>query len=354
MFVSSPTEPCAADGTSLLLNFDEEGFLSAQSGALALAPRLHAAIASALAAGAFNIHFLGTGGAAIMMRPAVQLLRRRSSFPVFDDPTAEHLVSEHPSLTKGSIVVIPSQSGTTLESVEMLKLARARGATVITLVGSEATPLGRGGDYVMVNPVTDVSSSESFYILSLLIALSLLRHRDEICNYDALLAEMQTLPKQLVSMKKAIEPRANYYARLLADRDYHIITAAGNAWPEALSFGMCTLEERQWIRARPVHASDFFHGTLELVEPEVSVFLFKGEDEARPLAERIERFVPAVGGRLTVIDTTDFSTMGISRELRALLSPVFLTTLLERVTGHLEVLRNHPLSTRRYYRRIQY
>ncbi len=43
---------------------------------------------------------------------------------------------------------------------------------------------------------------------------------------------------------------------------------------------MCILEEMQWIRTRPVHASDFFHGTLELVEKGVSVILFKGEDEA--------------------------------------------------------------------------
>ena len=56
---------------------------------------------------------------------------------------------------------------------------------------------------------------------------------------------------------------------------------------------MCILEEMQWIRTRPVHASDFFHGTLELVEKGVSVLLLKGEDAYRPLAERVERFAPA-------------------------------------------------------------
>ena len=98
---------------------------------------------------------------------------------------------------------------------------------------------------------------------------------------------------------------------MLAARDWHIFTAAGNAWPEAYYFGMCILEEMQWIRTRPVHAADFFHGTLELVEPGVSVVVLKGEDAARPLAERVERFVPKVGGELTVIDTADLPAPGL-------------------------------------------
>ncbi len=108
------------------------------------------------------------------------------------------------------------------------------------------------------------------------------------------------------------------------------------------------------IRTRPVHASDFFHGTLELVEDGVSVLVLKGEDEARSLAERVERFVPTVGGTLSVIDTADYPTLDLSQELRGLLSPAFLATMLERVSAHLEVLRDHPLTTRRYYRRVQY
>ena len=340
--------------TPSLLGFDEDLFLSVQSGALALAPRIDAAVGSALAAGVTNIHFLGAGGAQLVMRPAVQLLRRRSTFPVFDDVTAELLVASSCNLTNTSLVVIPSQSGTTKESVAMLELARARGATVMTLVGDADTPLGQGGDHVLVNASTDTTSSENYYLQGLLVALSLLRHRGELPNYASLLTELGTLPEQLVSIKRGIEPRAGDYARALARHDYHIITASGNAWPEAYSYGMCVLEEMQWIRTRPVHASDFFHGTLELLETGTSVILLKGEDEARSLAERVERFVPSVGGELTVIDTSDYSTSGLSQELRALLSPVLLSTLLERISAHLEVIRNHPLSTRRYYRRVPY
>jgi fructoselysine-6-phosphate deglycase len=117
---------------------------------------------------------------------------------------------------------------------------------------------------------------------------------------------------------------------------------------------MCILEEMQWIRTRPVHASDFFHGTLELVDKDVSVVLLKGEDSARPLADRVEKFAPAYTDKLTVLDTADFELSGISPDVRALISPIVLATVLERVSAHLEVIRNHPLTTRRYYKRVAY
>lgn len=337
-----------------MLNFDRERFLKIQSGAVALAEGLTKTIGGLLDAGAPNIHFLGAGGAAILMQPAVQLLRRQSSFPVFSENIAELMAGDSVNLTRGSIVILPSLSGTTKESVEFLDFAKGKGATLLTLVGHADTPLGKGGDRVFVNFAADDTSSESFYIQSLIAALAVLKHRREIDNYDALLADMQKVPAVLLAMKEAFEPQAADFARTLASSDYHIFTGAGNAWPEAFYFGMCILEEMQWIRTRPVHASDFFHGTLEVVEKGVSVVLLKGEDPMRPLADRVERFVPQVGGELTVLDTKSLPAEGISDELRAYLSPAFLATVLERIAAHLEVQRNHPLTTRRYYRRVAY
>lgn len=337
-----------------MLNFDEQRFLRIQSGAIALQKRLEMVIASCLSAGAENIFFLGTGGAAILMQPAAQLLQRRSRFPAFLDMPAELVVTGCAHLTEKSIVVIPSLSGTTKESVALLGKLKETGATVITLVGHEDTPLGKGGDHVFVNFAEDDTSCESFYLQSLFIALAILKQRGEIANHDGIVAELARMPELLLEVKRAYEPKAEAFAKILAGSDYHIITGAGNAWPQAFYYGMCILEEMQWIRTRPVHGSDFFHGTLELVEKGVSVILFKGEDALRPLAERVENFAPNYTDKLTVLDTADFALPGISSEVRALVSPVLLATVLERISAHLEVMRNHPLTTRRYYKRVAY
>ena len=288
------------------------------------------------------------------MQPAAQLLQRRSRFPVFLDWPAELVITGSANLTDKSIVVMPSLSGTTKESVALLARLKEIGATVLTLVGHEQTPLGKGGDYVFVNFAEDDTSCESFYMQSLFIALSIMKHRGEIDNYDALMAGFQALPQALLETKRAYEPKAEAFASRLAASPYHIITGAGSAWPQAFYYGMCILEEMQWIRTRPVHASDFFHGTLELVEKDVSVILFKGEDALRPLADRVENFAPNYTDKLTVLDTATVALAGISAELRALISPIVLATVLERISAHLEVMRNHPLTTRRYYKRVAY
>ena len=38
----------------------------------------------------------------------------------------------------------------------------------------------------------------------------------------------------------------------------------------------------------------------------------------------------------------------------ASLAPAVIATIMERVSAHLEVLRDHPLTTRRYYKRVAY
>ena len=341
----------------MMLNFDETRFLGIQSGAVALAGDIDQFVGESLRQGITNIHIVGTGGVAILLQPAVQLLRRLSTFPVFSDSVSETMAAGSANLNAGSLVFLVSLSGTTKESVAFLEFAKARGAKVATLVGHADTPLGRGADRAFVNFAADDTSSESFYIQSLLIALSVLGHRGELGalgSYQSLVDGMQALPRSLLAIKQAIEPKAADFAQIIAGSDWHIFVGAGNVWPQAYYYAMCILEEMQWIRTRPVHASDFFHGTLELVEKGVSVILFKGEDDCRPLADRVERFVPKVEGDLTVLDTADYPTPDLSPTLRALLAPALLATLLERISAHLEKLRNHPLTTRRYYRRVEY
>jgi fructoselysine-6-phosphate deglycase len=337
-----------------MMNFDIDRFLRIEAGALALQPAIHGAIGDLIARGARNVFFLGTGGAAILMQPAALLLQRRSGFPAFMEIAAELVTAGHQALGKGSIVVIPSLSGTTKESVATLEFCRDKGASIITLVGHKETPLGQKADHAFVNFAEDDTSSESFYLQSLLIALSIMAHRGEFADHEQTVAELSTLPKHLLAAKQSFEPEAERLAEAFTSEPYHIITAAGGSWAEAWYYGMCILEEMQWIRTRPVHAADFFHGTLELVEKGVSVLILKGEDAYRPLTQRVEDFARRYTDKVTVLDAAAFEMPGISQETRALISPVILATILERLSAHLAVKRSHPLTTRRYYKKVSY
>lgn len=334
-----------------MLNFDPERYVRIQRDAIGVAAPLDAELGARLAAGATNVFFVATGGVAFLFQPAARLLQTRSTFPVYVEMAAELVLTDNVHLGPQSIVIMPSVSGTTKESVAALEFVKAKGAYVISLVGTPGTPLAEMADVALVNEVADDTSSEAFYLQSLLVALSIMHARGEYDDYERTVAELSLLPELLVDVKAGFEDRADAFALEIRDEQHHIFTSAGGSWSEAWYFAMCILEEMQWIWTRPVHASDFFHGTLELVEPDTSVVLLKGEDECRPLVDRAERFARSISTKVRVFDARDFDLPGISDDVRSLISPVLFAATLERVAAHLEVDRDHPLTTRRYYKK---
>lgn len=337
-----------------MLNFDRDCFVRIQSGAVSIAAEARSLLRKLLSDGVERLYFMGTGGVQLLTLPAIELAQRRSTFPVSALYPAQVVLDPPAGLDHKAVVVIPSLSGTTKESVELLSFLKARDVRTISLTGHSDTPIAQEADHNFTNFAEDDTSSESFYLQTLLIVLALLAERGEYDGFDATVAELQLLPGLLADAKAAFEAPAAKLAETIKDETYHIFTGAGSVWPEAYYYGMCILEEMQWIRTRPVHAADFFHGTLELVEPGVSVFVFKGEDGTRPLADRVENFARRYTDRVRTLDAASVELPGISARVRGLISPVLLATLLERLSAHLEVLRDHPLTTRRYYKRVEY
>jgi len=337
-----------------MLNFDKDRFIKIQSGAVSIAGEVRSLMRKLLSDGVERLYFMGTGGVQLLTLPAIELAQRHSTFPVSAQYPAQVVLDPPAGLDQKALVIIPSLSGTTKESVQLLSFLKQRGVRTISLTGHVDTPLAQEADHNFTNFAEDDTSSESFYLQTLLIVLALLAERGEYGNFDSIVAELQRLPRLLVDAKATYETTAAELAATIKDDTYHIFTGAGSIWPETYYYGMCILEEMQWIRTRPVHAADFFHGTLELVEPGVSVFLFKGEDAGRPLCDRVESFAKRYTDDVRIVDTATVKLPGISPQVRSLISPVVLATLLERLSAHLEVLRNHPLTTRRYYKRVEY
>ncbi|WP_420963614.1 SIS domain-containing protein [Brucella sp. IR073] len=337
-----------------MLNFDKERFVKIQSGAVAIADKMRPLMRQLLDEGLERVFFMGTGGVQLLTLPAIDFAAGASLFPVSAAFPAQTVIKPPAGLDEKALAILPSLSGTTKESVQLLSFLKAKGVKTLSLTGHADTPLAREADFNFTNFAEDDTSSESFYLQTLLIVLALLAERGEYADYDATVEELKKLPALLVDAKAAFEPAAAQLAKDIKDETYHIFTGAGSVWPEAHYYGMCILEEMQWIRTRPVHAADFFHGTLELVEPGVSVFVFKGEDAYRPLSDRVENFAKRYTDKVRVLDSASVELPGISPSVRSLISPVILATLLERLSAHLEVLRDHPLTTRRYYKRVEY
>lgn len=337
-----------------MLNFDKDRFVRIQTGAVGIAAQARPLMRELLDGGVERLFFMGTGGVQLLTFPAIDVAQRLSTFPVSAALPAQVVLDPPAGLDAKALVIMPSLSGTTKESVQLLSFLKARGVKTLSLTGHADTPLAQETDHNFTNFAEDDTSSESFYLQTLILILALLAERGEFDRYEETIAELEKLPELMAAAKASFEDEAARLAATIKDETYHIFTGAGSVWPEAHYYGMCILEEMQWIRTRPVHAADFFHGTLELVEPGVSVFVFKGEDALRPLSDRVEAFAKRYTDKVRVLDAASVALPGVSAETRKLVSPALLATLLERLSAHLEVLRDHPLTTRRYYKRVEY
>ena len=85
-----------------------------------------------------------------------------------------------------------------------------------------------------------------------------------------------------------------------------------------------------------------------------------GEDETRPLMDRVMNFTKLLEDEKGVkvkVNTFDTSTVELpfsKPEFRKIVSPLVIYTITERLSCHLENVRNHPLTTRRYYHQMNY
>jgi len=337
-----------------MFNFDEKRFLGTQTGAVNQKDNINKVIDKMLPE-IENIFFIGSGGVGILFDSTVEFARTRSSFPFYRVIAAEFMDSPNKTFSDKSLVVIPSLSGTTQESLELVDFCNQRNIKTLALVGSPDTPLENKATFTVYNDVLDDTSSESYYLQGLMVVLRIMLKKGEMTqeDYDAYFDDFVKLPKELLKVKKQAENMARDFAEKFQNTSYHIIIGAGDSYTEAYYYGMCILEEMQWIKTRPVHAADFFHGTLELVEKGVSVLVFEGEDFSRPIVDRVRKFLPQVTDTITVIDTKEYE-MEISDATRKIISPIILATILERVSAYLSDARKHPLTVRRYYKRIPY
>ncbi|MBK0418689.1 SIS domain-containing protein [Leucobacter sp. CSA1] len=336
-----------------MLGFDADLYQRVIGGAAALRPRIDAIVDEVTAQGYDSIFLIGSGGSYAAMWPYEHVITRLSTVPVRSAIAAELVVTGDPRLTERSIAVFSSLSGTTRETVAALEYCRERGVTTIALTGYADSPIA-AADHVLVNWADDETASESVDIQMLLLTAALLNRRGEFDEYERLADELSDPTPLLTAVQRQADPIAEAFAKRHAETGYHFLVGAGNLWGFTYNYSMCILEEMQWLHTTRVHGAEFFHGSLELIERDTSLMLFVGEDETRPIMDRVRRFAETYNDETTVIDTADYPLEGISPQFRGLVAPIVVDAITIRFSKHLEAARNHDLTTRRYYRKVEY
>lgn len=334
-----------------MLKFNEQKQIDDIQGALDLRPEVEKIIDSVWEKGFDNIYYLGIGGTYASAMQAVTYINGKSNLPAYVQHAAEYYTTGNKRLTKDSIVVLSSVTGTTQEVVKAVDEIKTVGAILIGFIDTEHSPLAEKCDYVITYPAPGTEQIKFF-----MVADRLMKNNGEFDDYEDYYQELEGhLAKGLVEAEKQADAFGLEFAEKHRHDAMHYFIGAGNQWGAVYSYAMCYWEEQSWLRSKSIHAAEFLHGTLEIVDETTPVTLFLGEDEQRPLAERVKNLLPRICGNYTFIDSKDYAVEGISEKYRGrVLSFLLMHCVTQRIDAHVEKLNCHPLEIRRYYRQFDY
>ncbi len=300
-----------------------------------------------------NIFFIGVGGTYSHYLSVNSILDSRSTIDSYVVIASEFMAMGHKHFSKDSLCVLSTRSGTTKEIIAAAEYCREAGARVVIYTANAGTPICDLADYLFVNFAEDDNFAESMFLINIPFFFRLMHHKGEFPRYNDFMDQISKITPYLVAAKNQYDDRAKALAEKHKDTKYHMVVGSGNMWGQAYFYAMCILEEMQWIHTKSIHAAEFFHGTLELVEEGTSIIMLYGEDETRPLMDRVQNFAKQITDEIHIFDSKDIE-LPVDEEFRGFISPIVVYALTERLSIHLSKVRNHPLSTRRYYRRMDY
>jgi glucosamine--fructose-6-phosphate aminotransferase (isomerizing) len=169
------------------------------------------------------------------------------------------------SVDKGTLVIAVSQSGETADVLSGLQKAKAKGATVFSLVNMMGSSLSRLSDktlYLNAGPEIGVAATKSFVAqLSLLYLLAF-----------AMNGEIENGQKMLRAVSNLIETDLSYHSSVIPDivnkikskNDVYFLAKGINF--AMAGEGALKLKEISYIHAEGLSAGELKHGSLALIE----------------------------------------------------------------------------------------
>ncbi len=172
----------------------------------------------------------------------------------------------YPTLGPGDLVIALSQSGETIDVLEAVREARARGATVAALVNSEGSTLDRFADLSILlgcGPERCVLATKSY--TAKLALLQLTAHALAGTAEDGI-AALRDASERVAAVldREAVEGRIAATARRIADQQHLFILGRQRNYPAALEAAL-KIKEVCYMHAEGFAAGELKHGVIALV-----------------------------------------------------------------------------------------
>lgn len=191
----------------------------------------------------------------------------------------------NPVIEPGSVVFVISQSGETADTLAALRLAKQKGATVLSICNVIGSTIDRESDahfYMNSGPEIGVASTKAFVsTLAVLNALAIYVGR---LRETLTISEEQELVRSLLSVASHMEGLFSYdkFFREAAEtfQSYRgfLYMARGINYPIALE-GALKLKELAYLHAEGYAAGEMKHGPLALIDEKMAVVMIAVRDE---------------------------------------------------------------------------
>lgn len=245
--------------------------------------------------------------AAMIGRLLIERVARIPCYPEY----ASDFRYRNPIMEQGTLYVVVTQSGETIDTLSALRLVKESGHPTLALVNVPSSTIAREATYVsplMAGPEIGVASTKAFtsmvaslYILALRLGLRHGRESMENLRRRAgdLIRVSARMHETLLKADSIKEIALKY-----ADKEHFMFLGRGTGWPLAME-GALKLKEISYIHAEGMNSSEIKHGPLALVDEEMPVLFItlKGERYDRLLANMNE--VKARDGRILAIISED-------------------------------------------------
>ncbi|MEA4815007.1 MAG: isomerizing glutamine--fructose-6-phosphate transaminase, partial [Oscillospiraceae bacterium] len=177
-----------------------------------------------------------------------------------------------PLVDNNTLVIVISQSGETLDTMEAMREAKRRGARTLSIVNVVGSSIARESDdvlYTWAGPEIAVATTKAYSTQLVLMDLVALYLGDMLgavhkAEYDTIISEMQALPDKLTQVLEHKEDIQYFASKYF---NHNSIFFIGRNLDYAMGMeGSLKLKEISYIHSEAYASGELKHGTISLIE----------------------------------------------------------------------------------------
>ena len=294
------------------------------------------------------------------------MIERMTGIPVEVDFASQYCYRD-PIVDPGELAVFISQSGTTVDTVAALHIARQKGAKTLAICNVADTPLTREADAMLLTYAgveTSIAATKSFttqLTALFLLAAHIARARgSSSAAVDAALRLVRKLPELLQRVLKQ-DKQCLALARAFFDYESFLFLGRDIDYPIAME-GALKLKEVSYIHAEGYPTGEMKHGPSAMIDESLPLVVLATHDESDPASRlRFEKTISNIReltGRgtpvIAVISEGDRETPRATPhiievpDIPVLLQPIVEVVPLQLFAYHIAVLKGRDVDQPRH------